>query len=161
MDDGLGPALAERLGQLGVPGITVDADYQLTIEDAASVAAHDVVIFADASVSVPPPFEFKAVEPADHLSFSSHSLEPAAVLALARQMFDAKTKAFTLAIRGYEFEQFGENLTAAAERNLEAAVAFLKLWISACATVASIRGNQEQEDATPTVTLKLSPENLN
>jgi DNA-binding response OmpR family regulator len=33
LDDGLGPALAETLQRLDLPGVTVDADYQLTAED--------------------------------------------------------------------------------------------------------------------------------
>ena len=47
-DDGLGPALIERLDALALEGVTTDSDYQLTIEDAALVAEHDVVVFVDA-----------------------------------------------------------------------------------------------------------------
>jgi len=54
-DDGLGPALAERLQELRLPGVDVDADYQLTVEDAAAAAEHDVVVFADAAQAGPEP----------------------------------------------------------------------------------------------------------
>ena len=50
LDDGLGPALADALEKLDLPGVSVDADYQLMIEDAAEVAEHDFAIFADAAV---------------------------------------------------------------------------------------------------------------
>ena len=47
-DDGLGPALADRIEALDLPGLTVESDYQLSIEHAALAAGHDIVIFADA-----------------------------------------------------------------------------------------------------------------
>ena len=68
LDDGLGPALAERVSALELDGVTVDADYQLAVESAPDIAAHEVVVFVDAAVSGPEPFEFRALEPgATHL----------------------------------------------------------------------------------------------
>jgi hydrogenase maturation protease len=128
LDDGLGPALAERVGRLDLPGVRADADYQLVVEDAAAIAECDDVIFADASVSGREPFEFRPVHPALEMSFSSHSLAPASVLALARAMFGARARGFTLGIRGYEFDGYGEALSPAAQRNLEAAVQFVRQW---------------------------------
>ena len=127
LDDGLGPALADRLEALGIPGVTVDSDYQLTVEDAAAVAQHDVVVFADAHVSCDPPFSFTRMEPdpGGILSFSSHHAEPEAVLALAKEAFGKTPAAFALGIRGYEFNEFGEQLSEAARRNLDAALEFL------------------------------------
>jgi hydrogenase maturation protease len=126
LDDGLGPALAAALEPLDLPGVTVDADYQLTVETAAAVAEHDVVIFADASVAGDEPFFFRAVR-ADgaELSFSTHSVEPGAVLALCEQLFASRPRAYVLGIRGYEFNEFGERLSEAARTNLTAAVGFL------------------------------------
>ena len=60
LDDGLGPALAAAIESAAPAGVTVDADYQLTVEDAAAVAEHDVVVFADAAVDGPEPFYFRA-----------------------------------------------------------------------------------------------------
>ena len=91
-DDGLGPALAEAVERLHLPGVTVEADYQLTVEDAAAAAAHRYVVFADASVGGREPFFFRAVHPAGGTSFSTHSVEPEAVLALARDLFQADTR---------------------------------------------------------------------
>ena len=53
LEDGLGPALAEAVQQENLPGATVEADYQLTVEDAAEVAPYDVVLFADADGADP------------------------------------------------------------------------------------------------------------
>ena len=59
LDDGLGPALAARVEALALPGVTVQADYQLCLEDAEAAARHDVVIFADAAASGAEPFSFQ------------------------------------------------------------------------------------------------------
>jgi hydrogenase maturation protease len=124
-DDGLGPALAARIEALGLAEVTVDANYQLSVEDAATVARYDAVIFADAAVEGPEPFYFRRLEPAGDASFSSHSVTPAAVLKLAREMFAGEADAFVLGIRGYAFEMFVETLTDRAAANLTAAVAWL------------------------------------
>lgn len=126
LDDGLGPALAERLQAAGVPGVTVDADYQLTVEDAAAAAGCEAVIFADAAVAGPEPFYFRRIGPGvEAATFSTHSITPQVVLQLARQCFQAEPAGYVLGIRGYEFDEFGERLSDRAAANLEAAFAFL------------------------------------
>jgi hydrogenase maturation protease len=125
LDDGLGPAFAAALEELNLPGVTVDSNYQLSVEDAADVADHDFVIFVDAHVSCDPPFSFEPVEPIPALSFSSHSVEPTALMALAADLFGGKTKGFALGIRGYEFNEFGEIISDQAKKNLDAALSFL------------------------------------
>ncbi len=127
LDDGLGPALAEAVEKLAIPGVTVEANYQLTVEDASALAAHDVVVFADASVNGPEPFGFDAIEPRRAEAFSSHSVAPEAVLALAVDLFNAETRAYILGIRGYEFNEFGERISGRARANLDAAVRFIEL----------------------------------
>ena len=124
-DDGLGPELARRLEALAPGGVTVDADYQLMIEHAAEVAGHEVTVFADASVSCPEPFRFRAVEPRADAGFSTHSVSPEAVVHLAVKCFGCRPRAYVLEVRGYDFEGFGEGLSARAAENLGAAAAFL------------------------------------
>lgn len=126
LDDGLGPALAEKLAEKAIPGLTVDANYLLTVEDAHAVAAHDVVIFADASVNGPEPLSFRRIMPAPALSFSSHSNQPEAILGLARVLFGAETRGYVLAIRGYRFDEFGEELSPGACGNLDVAVRLIE-----------------------------------
>ena len=123
-DDGLGPAFAEAVARLKRPSVTVDANYQLQVEDAEAIAAHDVVIFADADVSCVPPFRFEALAPASEITFSTHSIGPASVLAMAHDLFGGTTKGYLLGIRGYAFNEFEERLSAGAEANLAAAVEF-------------------------------------
>jgi len=129
LDDGLGPAFARGLELQPVPGVEVDAAYQLSVEDAAQVAGYDEVVFADASVAGEGPFELARVDPAEReLGFTSHSVAPAGVLALARSLFGAEVRGWTLGIRGYEFNEFGEQLSPGAEQNLGLALAFFRRW---------------------------------
>ena len=125
LDDGLGPRFAQAMENLGLDGLTVESNYQLNVEDASQVAEHDVVIFADASVDANEPFEFKKLEPKKALGFSSHSVDPEVVLWLSDELFKAKSKGFVVAIRGYEFNEFGERLSDKAENNLQKAVDFV------------------------------------
>lgn len=125
LDDGLGPALAQALEGLCVPGLTIDSDYQLTVEDAATAAEHDIVIFVDAALSGPEPFSVDRVEPRTDLGFTSHGVEPAAVIGLAGDLFGAEPRGYVIGVRGYEFDEFGEKLSERARANLEAARAFL------------------------------------
>jgi hydrogenase maturation protease len=125
-DDGLGPAFAEAVEGLGLAGVSVDADYQLNVEDAEAVARHRVVVFADADLSGGEPFSFRPLAPEPGLSFTSHSLGPQAVLALAEEVFGARPQSYLLGIRGYDFQPFNESLTAQAEANLKAAVSFFE-----------------------------------
>ncbi|MBN2211628.1 MAG: hydrogenase maturation protease [Sedimentisphaerales bacterium] len=126
LDDGLGPALAEAIAALKPEGVTVEANYQLTVEDAEEAARHQVVIFADASVNGVEPFYFHKLEPAAATSFSTHRIDPENVLALATNMFGAEPAGYVLGIRGYEFNEFGEYLSPTAQHNLTLAVSFLK-----------------------------------
>lgn len=126
IDDGLGPAFAEAVGRMNLPDVTVDADYQLTVEDAAAAAEHDVVLFADAAVKGREPFFLKEIAPSDTVSFSTHSVEPESVLALAKTMFHAPIRGYALGIRGYAFNEFGEYITGPALKNLEAALTYME-----------------------------------
>ena len=124
-DDGIGPAVAEEIERLGIDGVDVDADYQLTVEDSAVVAKHDSVVFVDASMEGDEPFTFTHLSPRRQESFSSHSVSPEAVLGLARDLFDAKTEGYLLGVRGYSFAMFRETITPQAQENKRKAVEFL------------------------------------
>lgn len=125
-DDALGPLVAEGIAGLDLEGVAVDSDYQLNVEDAVAVAAHDAVVFVDAAAEGPEPFSFRPVQPADGVGgFSSHALRAEGVMGLARQLFGSHAAAYMLGVRGYSFRMFQEELTAAAARNAAQAVRFL------------------------------------
>ena len=135
LDDGLGPCLADRLGALDIPGVTVESTYQLQVEHADQVAQADLVVFVDAAMTGPSPFLAHPLAPLGHPAFSTHALEPGTVLALAEELYDAHPRAILLGVRGYAFDGFGEHLSSRAEQNLEAAGA----WLSAALTPHDVR----------------------
>ena len=125
LDDGLGAAFGNRLDELDPAGVTTEVDYQLSVEHAAAVAGHRYVIFVDASVDGRPPFFFRRLKPGPAASFSTHSVKPEALLAIAGELFGAAPEAYALGIRGYVFNEFGETLSPGAMHNLTAALKFL------------------------------------
>ena len=110
------------MAALELDGVTVESGYQLQIEDAALIAEHDVVVFADAHQTCGEPFELRRVEPEATVAFSTHSVPPRALLALAREHFGATTLGYTLGVRAHELDDFGERLSERGRANLRAAV---------------------------------------
>ena len=127
-DDGLGPALAAAIEELGIEGVAVDADYQLNLEDASAISGYAAVVFADASAQGPAPFWFSPVDASTigHVGWTSHSVSPAQVVALARDLFASKVPAYALGIRGYDFGELDEKMSELAHDNLAKAVAFAR-----------------------------------
>ena len=122
-DDGLGPALAERLQALSLAGVTVESDYQLVIEHAAMVAEYDVVVFADAARDAgDAPFYLRALEPSHDTGGSTHSVSPGQVLAIAHACFGKSPRAYLLGIRAHHLDDFVERLSFEAKANLEVAL---------------------------------------
>ena len=135
-DDGLGPALADRLETADLTGVDILSDYQLNIEHAHDLAAYDIAIFADAAhpgfgdSGAEAAFTFRELEAGNPTSFSTHSVSPQAVLRLANDMFQAKTQSYVLAITGDRFDEFSEGLSGKATENLEKAEAFIIDWLT-------------------------------
>ncbi|MBL7016226.1 MAG: hypothetical protein ISR84_01575, partial [Kiritimatiellales bacterium] len=134
LDDGLGPALAEHFQQAEpapesfqtlekkdepscndfqpLENFTAESNYQLNVEDAAQISEYDIVVFADASTDAEPPFTFEPVIPEEGgLTFSSHSVSAPQLMGMVKDLFHAEPKAYMLAIRGYDFNEFGEKLS--------------------------------------------------
>ncbi len=128
-DDALGPLLLERLEALwmlggGGKGVELLTDFQLQIEHAVDLEGRALVLFVDASVSCPPPYQFVQLRPARDTSYTSHALSPTAVLHVYEQINGVSPPpAFSLAIRGERFE-LGESLSPGAEANLATALEF-------------------------------------
>jgi hydrogenase maturation protease len=128
-DDGLGPAAVEAIAGMKLPGVSTDADYQLNIEDAADLAAHQRAVFVDASRTGPEPFELKQVSAAGEISFTSHAVSPESVLAICEDHFGHAPQTWLIGIRGYSFEM-REGLTPQARENLQRALLKLQQLIS-------------------------------
>lgn len=128
-DDALGPLFLERLAQWGEQrddwgDVELLTDFQLQIEHSVDLEGRTLVLFVDASVSDPAPYQFTRLWPARDTSYTSHALSPAAILHVYAQINSSPPPpAFQLAIRGESFE-LGEPLSPFAEANLAAALSF-------------------------------------
>jgi hydrogenase maturation protease len=131
-DDGLGPAIAARLEALQIPGLSVESDYQLSIEHAALAAEHDIVVFADAARDAEMPFYFRPVAPiaAPAGRLGTHSITPAEVLFLALSCFHAAPQGFLLGIHAPNLGCLEEGLSPAAQQSMEAALEHLQEFIA-------------------------------
>lgn len=127
-DDGLGPALAGRIEAFGLPAVTVEIDYQLTVDHAALIAAHDLVVFADAAIGLGAPFRLTPVVGLPQ-AMGSHQVSPEAALHLAGLLFGRSIPGWMLAIAGQEFGTVREGLSQAAEENLNLSATYLADWI--------------------------------
>ena len=144
-DDGLGVALAQQAEQSGA-ALRVDSNYQLAAEDALTIADADVVIFADATTCDDvDAFAFSVLRPAGEIAFSTHSMSPASVLALCRELYAKQPDAYLLQIRG---EAWGlqEGLTQRAAGHLRQALAFLGEVLKAGSREAFAQAAQHSRD---------------
>jgi hydrogenase maturation protease len=124
-DDAIGPLAIERLQALDLPGVELLTDFQLQVEHALDLIGRREVVFIDAAAGGSAPFRFESSAPAADASATSHALSPAAVLEAFRRVTEEPLpSAFVLAVRGYDFE-LGAPMSAAAARNLDAAMEML------------------------------------
>ena len=125
-DDGLGWALLDALQDWPACPYTLMYRFQLQPEDAASLSQAREVVFVDATArELPNGFAWTAARPESAAAFSTHRLEPGAVLYLCDQLYDRCPEARLLVIQGYNWS-IGEGLSSAALRNLDRAVARLQ-----------------------------------
>lgn len=135
-DDGLGPALIEKLRQCedflcenDEDQITLADNYQLTVEDALDLCEYERVIFVDAAINIKAPYHFYPTEACTEHSFGSHSVSPEGLLQLASTLYQKEPEAYVLAIRGKDFDDFEEALSEVGKQNLDAAFIFLRKWL--------------------------------
>lgn len=124
-DDGLGARAVERFDAAGLPGVTCDANYQLNIEDALACSRNDIVVFIDAARGLRRPFTLRKAAPGGRVPPMTHALGPGAVLAICAVLYARTPESYVLAIRGRDWG-LGEGLSPQAEKNLAAAVDFLR-----------------------------------
>lgn len=124
-DDGLGPLAAQAIEDLAFENVTVDTDYQLTLEHAKDLTEHDIVIFVDAMLHGDESYSFSKVCPVTIENCFSHSITPGEVLGLTNTVFNKYPQTYLFGIRGYSFRMFHESITEGARNNLESALRFL------------------------------------
>jgi len=132
-DDALGPELIGRIAKLHLADVECQNDMQLQVEHVTDLNGCDQVLFIDADMSCAEPFDFSKIGAAKDDSYTSHAMNPAALLHAYRQVYGKDAApAFLLRIRGYDFE-LGDPLSDKATANLEAAT---KLIVELCASVS-------------------------
>jgi hydrogenase maturation protease len=123
-DDAMGWLFADWIAQKG--GMEVEYRYQLQIEDAELISLYEAVIFVDASLEeMELGFYFNKCIPAAAIHFSTHKIDPATILWLAKEIYGATVVGYVLAIRGYNW-QLEQGLSAEAKENYSRAVAFFE-----------------------------------
>ena len=127
-DDGLGPAFARRIAARQLPGITIDIDYQLTVDHALMISEAETVVFADAALGAEAAYYFRPMDESVGEALGSHTVTPQAALALARLLFGAAPRGFMLGLRGEKFGEMAEGLSTVASNSLDAAQAFFLDW---------------------------------
>ncbi|MDD2723211.1 MAG: hydrogenase maturation protease [Methylovulum sp.] len=128
-DDALGPLLLEYLeenAQQVSRFVDILSDFQLQIEHALDLEHRGLVLFVDASVACTNAFDFTELAPARDDSYTTHAMNPAAVLDVYQNIKkQAPPPCFLLSIKGESFE-LGEGLSVAAARHLAAACTFVE-----------------------------------
>ncbi|HLY96499.1 MAG TPA: hydrogenase maturation protease [Sideroxyarcus sp.] len=129
-DDALAPLLLRQLQSEGTAQVELIEDYQLQVEHVTDLQGRAAVLFIDADMSCPAPFQFSAITAAHDNSYTSHAMTPAALLHAYRLVYgmDAPSS-LLLRIRGYGFE-LGESLSAEASTNLALATAKVREWLA-------------------------------
>jgi hydrogenase maturation protease len=123
-DDGVGPAIVEELAGMGIPGVTAESDYQLSLEAAADLAEADKAVFVDAALEGPEPFQVRPLSPSATIRFSTHAFGPESLLAVCEEAYQRAPEALLVGVRGYEFD-IAEGLSSRAQANSRAALEFI------------------------------------
>lgn len=129
-DDGLGPKFIDLLEQESPahrdwPELHLVAAHQLQPEHVLDLAGCDAALFVDAAVDGQAPFALRAVSPAAARSWSTHSLEPAQLLAVYQEtLAKVPPPSLLIEIAATDFS-FAEMLSPSAQANLGGAVAFV------------------------------------
>ncbi|MBN1159008.1 MAG: hydrogenase maturation protease [Bacteroidales bacterium] len=131
-DDGVGVLLVDDLHEWAerskLDFIYTDSNYQLNLEDAATISDFNLVVFADASKEDIRDFSMTRLKPSPVADFTMHSVSPAFILHICEQIFHRSPEAYLLHIKGYEWEFMSEP-TAKARENLKKALEFIKDYI--------------------------------
>lgn len=121
-DDALGPQAIECLRPLLASHAELLACHQLSPELAATLAEYDAAVFVDAAAEgVPGAVQVRRVQAAGNAASLTHHVDPASLLALARELYGHAPRAMLVTGVGAEFALSAEcTLSTAATRALEA-----------------------------------------
>ena len=120
-DDGVGPRVAEAVGDLRLPGVRTLICPLLTPELADQISHAGKVIFVDAAVDAPDEVQWRKLEPNETSQLMAHAADPRTMLALARDVFGRVPEAWWLTIPAVDLG-FREEFSPAVQRGFAEAV---------------------------------------
>ena len=120
-DDGVGPRVAETVGNLLLPGVRTLICPLLTPELAAPISRAETVIFVDAAVDAPNQVQWRKLEPNETSQLMAHAADPRTMLALSRDVFGHVPEAWWLTIPAVDLS-FREDFSPAVQKGFAEAV---------------------------------------
>lgn len=125
-DDAIGPEIYRLLSVKIHDEADILTDFQLQIEHAQDLLQRQQVIFVDANMTCNEPYEYTPIEPDQDISYTTHAMSPAALLAVFQSAYDSPLpEAYLLSIRGYEFN-LGNPISDKAGMNMQQAIDYLE-----------------------------------
>jgi hydrogenase maturation protease len=131
-DDALGPLCIAQLREHFSSSTHVEflEDYQLQVEHALDLTGREHVLFIDASLSCPAPFEVTELQAVQDVSFTTHAMSPQALMHVFENLQGVPSPPCTLlAIRGERYE-LGEAPTPEALNHLQLALQWARTWLA-------------------------------
>jgi hydrogenase maturation protease len=125
-DDGVGPKVAEAVGELCLPGVRTLVCQQLSPEHAEPISQARIVVFVDAAVDAPNEVQWRKLEPKTTSQLMAHAADPRTMLALARDVFGHAPEAWWLTIPAVNLE-FGEEFSTETETGFHIALRHIRL----------------------------------
>ena len=128
-DDGVGPMVAEIVASWQIAGVRALAVSQLAPELVEELKNADRVLFVDASAArLRDPFTMDIVEARESRRTLGHHSDAAHLLALTRELEGRCPEGWMLAIAVQSLD-YGESLSETAQANVQAAVAWIHVWL--------------------------------
>jgi hydrogenase maturation protease len=124
-DDGVGPRVAEAVGNLQLPGVRTLICALLTPELADPISRAKKVVFVDASVGAPVTVQWRRLLPNETSQIMAHAADPRTMLALARDVFGHVPQAWWLTIPAVDLG-FREDFSPAVQRDFGVAVKMIQ-----------------------------------
>jgi len=120
-DDGVGPRVAEAVGNLRLPRVRTLICPLLTPELADPISRVAKVIFVDAAVDAPKDVQWRKLKPNETSQIMAHAADPKTMLALARDVFGKVPEAWWLTVPAVDLG-FSEQFSPTVQRDFTVAV---------------------------------------
>ena len=128
-DDGAGHAVAHRVAEWSLPGVTALATVQLTPEFAGDIAVHDLVLFIDAVPVASHPYVSLSrvgyTAAGETWGAIGHAGSPAVLMETTECLYGRRPEAWEMAIPACDFS-LGETLSDATAHHVETALATVR-----------------------------------